>query len=124
MSLSLEEFKADGDWQTIFMEGGRQEPNMRGGVDEAGNPTTREVRAFKMSDVTKVIATAEGENDGPEWVGLFKTRDGIYLFVKAGCDYTGWDCQASCVAEWHTNLRQCKAMIDDESRERLFPVGS
>lgn len=118
--MTLEEFKSDYDWRTIFMEGAYQEPNMKGGVDKAGNPTTREVRAFVMSDITEVLAISEGANDVEEWLGLFRTIDGVYLFVAAGCDYTGWDCQASSSAEWHTDPGQAKAMLSNEQRSRLF----
>jgi len=42
-------------------------------------------------DVEAIIAIEDGENDGPEWLGLFKMKDGRYLALEAGCDYTGWD---------------------------------
>lgn len=119
--MTLEDFKNDYDWKTIFMAGDYIEHNMVGGVDQAGNPTTREVRAFKMEDVAEIVAIDNGYNDGDDWVGVFKTHDGVFLYVKAGCDYTGWDCQASASAEWHTDLEQCKAMIGEEERKRLFP---
>jgi hypothetical protein len=121
--MTLEQFRDDGDWRTIFMDvrdtsGG----NLLGGVDSASNPTTREVRSFKMSDVAEVIAVANGEKDELSWIGLFRTVGGFYLFVEAWCDYTGWDCQSGASAEWHTDLDQAKAMISDGSRARLFPA--
>lgn len=121
--MTLDEFKNDYDWRTIFMEGDYKESNMMGGVDSASNPTTREVRSFTMSDIVEVVAADNGERDAVSWVGVFKTADGAYLYVSAGCDYTGWDCQASSSAEWHTDLEQCKAMIHENERLRLFPEG-
>lgn len=53
-----------------------------------------ESRTYKRSDVVEVIAMEDGENDGADWVGVFKMVDGMYLFVYGGCDYTGWDCQS------------------------------
>lgn len=49
---------------------------------------------FQRTDVAEVLATADGENDGPNWLGVFKLKDGRYAFLSAGCDYTGWDCQS------------------------------
>ncbi len=42
-------------------------------------------------DVVEILGIAEGENDGPEWLLLAKMRDGRFLSLSAGCDYTGWD---------------------------------
>jgi hypothetical protein len=47
-----------------------------------------------MEDVKDIIASEAGENDGSEWIGIFLLRNGKYLFLKAGCDYTGWDCRS------------------------------
>ena len=42
-------------------------------------------------DVEAIIAIDDGENDEANWLGLFKMKDGRYLALSAGCDYTGWD---------------------------------
>lgn len=73
------------DWDHIFS-------------NYTSQPThTRERKVVDVSyaseDVDEILALEEGENDGPEWVGLFKMKDGKYLTVRAGCDYTGWGCQ-------------------------------
>lgn len=46
------------------------------------------------SDVEEIIGIDEGENDGNDWIGLFRMKNGTFVFLSAGCDYTGWDCQA------------------------------
>lgn len=51
--------------------------------------------SFGIDDVAEVISAVEGENDGPSWIMAGKLKDGRYFFLEAGCDYTGWDCQAS-----------------------------
>lgn len=43
-----------------------------------------------LKDVVEVVSYEDGDNDGPDWVGVFKMNDGRYLAVRAGCDYTGW----------------------------------
>ena len=50
---------------------------------------------FSRDDVAEIIAIEEGYNDGDNWIGLFRLKDGRFGFLSAGCDYTGWDCQAS-----------------------------
>ncbi len=44
-----------------------------------------------IKDVVEVIAAAEGENDGPNWLAVVRMADGRFAKVFAGCDYTGWD---------------------------------
>jgi len=82
----------DYDWQQIFEGSDNDAPYTRG-------PT--HVRTKKIvdvhytrADVVRVIATSDGEADEREWVGLFEMRDGKFVSVRAGCDYTGWDCRA------------------------------
>lgn len=69
---TIEEMKEDYDWQEAFAYAG-----------------------FTMDDVDSVIASDDGENDGESWIAVFKLKDGAFAYLEAGCDYTGWDCQAS-----------------------------
>lgn len=46
---------------------------------------------FKREDVKRVLLMSNGDNDGPDWIGLFELNDGRYAGLSAGCDYTGWD---------------------------------
>jgi hypothetical protein len=43
-------------------------------------------------NVKRIVAMVLGENDGPNWTGVFEMNDGRFISVCAGCDYTGWDC--------------------------------
>jgi hypothetical protein len=49
---------------------------------------------FGIEDLTATKYTSDGQNDGDDWVGVFLLRDGRWAYLSAGCDYTGWDCQA------------------------------
>lgn len=51
---------------------------------------TGDTSGFEIRDVAEVIARVDGENDGANWCGVFRLRDGRFAFVEAGCDYTGW----------------------------------
>lgn len=66
---------------------------------EAG-PASAVWRTPPRPDEGVAVALVEGENDEADWYGLFygihRAVDGapMWTFVQAGCDYTGWDCQA------------------------------
>lgn len=46
--------------------------------------------AFTRGEVETIIAMVDGENDGPDWVGVFRLKDGRFACIRAECDYTGW----------------------------------
>lgn len=50
---------------------------------------------FSIEDVEEVLAHCDGENEGASWLSFGRLKDGRFYFLAAGCDYTGWDCQAS-----------------------------
>lgn len=50
---------------------------------------------FSFQDLERVIYTVDGDNDGPDWMGIFALKNGSFGVVHAGCDYTGWGCQES-----------------------------
>lgn len=74
----------------------------------------------RIDDIAKVIMHEYGENDGPSWLLVGRLKDGRYFFLEAGCDYTGWDCQASGdiqVADSLDNLK--RYCMTESARERL-----
>lgn len=110
-SATAEHVKDDCDWQEAFKY-----------AHEVSNPVTRETIKYEnpIEEVAYVVAISEGSNDGPEWVGIFLMKDGKFLFLAAGCDYSGWGCQASGHAEWHNSLKTLWSCITvDDHRERL-----
>ena len=50
---------------------------------------------FTFQDIERVIYTVDGDNEGPDWMGIFALKNGSFGVVHAGCDYTGWGCQES-----------------------------
>lgn len=89
MLLELE----NGDWEEVFKYATPQ-------LCEAGhkhgpvNPYFCKpvpTNAFTRDDVCRIIAMEDGENDGPDWVGVFELKDGRFASIRAGCDYTGFD---------------------------------
>lgn len=80
----------DYDWAEVFGEGGggNTTPDVDSLDETPTDPVLRE-------NVAEIIVMVNGENDGDDWVGLFRMNDGRWLAAQGGCDYTGWDCRAS-----------------------------
>lgn len=75
------------DWQQAFDVSASPEAVFR-------SPTAVDTTAFGREDVSEILAIDEGENDGDNWVAVFKLVDGRFAAIGAWCDYTGWDCQS------------------------------
>jgi hypothetical protein len=89
----------DYDWGQAFQYCGEQNEEE---YFQSGSPDIRTIpgfpvsnATFRRSDVVEILGYSEGYNDGPAWLMLGKLNDGRYFALTAGCDYTGWDCQAS-----------------------------
>ena len=86
MGTTVDEMRESYDWQEAFK------------YAEGGEPTegyAGSLAGFTFDDVAEVIACDDGENDGPDWIAVFRLHDGRFAFLSAGCDYTGWGCQES-----------------------------
>lgn len=73
--------------EAIRSQDGPSKPFVCDGAGCSDNPVD-------ASDLARVVASSEGENDVSTWVAVALLSDGRYAFLEAGCDYTGWDCQA------------------------------
>lgn len=83
------------------------------------NPDIEIGKLLDASTFCKVYYRQVGENDGDDWVFIIQRKDGVYVYFKASCDYTGFDCQGggnvSYSREWSifwdmcldTNGRSC-----------------
>ena len=88
IETTLDEMRGDEnyDWRYVFAyaDGGQSSPSFV-------PPTPDKVAApFDRLSVAEVLASVEGENDGPEWAAILRLHDGRFAYVEAGCDYTGW----------------------------------
>lgn len=106
------------DWQEIFSD-----PNLQGKqYTRPAHVRERKMRdeAYKAEDVAEILAMIEGESDGADWIGLFKMNDGKFMCVRAGCDYTGWDCQAGGSSDYADTLQDVIAGgLTADERDRL-----
>lgn len=79
---------------------------------------------FKRDDVVEIIGIQSGDDGdgGATWSGLIAGRlaDGRWFSLRAGCDYTGWDCQSG----GHANVASSRETLirmglDDTERKEL-----
>jgi hypothetical protein len=77
-----------------------------------------------LREVAAVIA--EDRSPGPsgygeeEIVGVFRLKDGRFLYVSGGCDTTGWDCQSSAFGAVMDKLDDLvRSHVTNDDRRRL-----
>lgn len=58
------------------------------------NPQSR----FNTRDIARILAVHEGYNDEEDWRWILELKDKTFVYLRGGCDYTGWDCQSSAVS--------------------------
>ncbi len=68
---------------------------------------------FTVFDIEAVLAVHEGENDGDDWRWILKlkknapaAKNGKFVFMQGGCDYTGWDCQSWATGMFTTSAKK------------------
>jgi hypothetical protein len=82
------------DWAEVFGEGGGG--NCTSIIPQPQPPSyAGSLATFSREDVIEIYQMQDGENDGPDWIIYGRLQDGRYFAARGGCDYTGWDCQAS-----------------------------
>ena len=91
--ITIADLLASYDWEEVFGEG--TGGNCDGVIQVVPPGASISSEGVKRTDVVEIIAAVNGENDEADWVGVFRLSDGRYLVAEGGCDYTGWDCQAS-----------------------------
>jgi len=103
------------DWAEVFGEGsgGNCTP-----INPQPQPPDSDVSraTFGREDVAAIIAMEDGEKDEKDWIIYGILKDGRYFSARGGCDYTGWDCQASNsgdVAKTITDIEKF-GLTDDE----------
>jgi hypothetical protein len=111
----------DYNWKEAFGAAGKEqgtELNEMPVVVQFAEPVSTE--PFDREDVVEIIAISDGENDGENWLGVFKLKDGRYAMIDAGCDYTGWGCREWGTAEVAGTLHEMVRFgLSDQQRRRL-----
>ena len=66
-------------------------------------PSIEPKNLLNMANWKKVYYYQEGENDSDEWVIVCKNKDDVYIYLRASCDYTGFDCQGGGMISFSKN---------------------
>lgn len=118
IEATLEQIKDSSDWAQVFAD--ESDGNVYKIVHTVPPGSTVSDAPMTRDDIAEVLASVNGENDGPDWLGLFRLFDGRYLIASGGCDYTGWDCQTG------NNLAVARTLedaiqfgLDDLEQKRL-----
>jgi hypothetical protein len=95
MTVNLDKLREDYDWRQVFKYAGWRDPEgyhnpPTNGPEVAYPGCTVSIEPFGPDDVAEIIAAEEGENDCSDWICVLKLKDGRYVSLRAGCDYTGW----------------------------------
>lgn len=124
MSESMIEALNDYDWHEAFGYAGEEGTCAAGGRISVALGSSCAPSPFSRADVIELRHHRVGENDGANWLACGLLRDGRWFFLEAGCDYTGWDCQASGSAvvadSWDALLLYA---LTDEARD-AFGLGA
>lgn len=85
------------DWQKAFEYAGEISEFGNDGSPNISTLTFGEktsIDPFTRENVKRIYGICEGEHDGLSWIVYGQLNDGRWFYLEAGCDYTGWDCQA------------------------------
>ena len=98
------------DWEEAFKYAGELYVNAYGCLSTS----------FTREDVIEIYGMDNGENDERPWRIYGRLNDNRYFYLEAGCDYTGWNCQADGSA-WVSSTRNgiIREGLTEEAR-RIF----
>lgn len=97
IDTTIEEMRESSDWGCIF----------------------RRYASFTFDEVDEVLASAEGGNAGPNWVAVFRLKDGRFAYLTAGCEYTGWECGGIGDSETADSIETIAVYMTDDDKSRL-----
>lgn len=112
------------DWKEAFGYAGEEGACGQAVIRPALPPDlhTYNLSPFTREDVALVCGLIEGENDGPPWRIYGQLKDGRWFYLEAGCDYTGWDCQAGGSATISDNKEELIRFGLDDRARKLFKL--
>lgn len=109
--MDIETFSKNYNWRCAVKEASSEPDPIPGYIGNC---------KWGMDDIESIPYSSEGENEGPCWLAILYLEDGRYVFMSAGCDYTGWDCQAGGRSLVSDDLGELIALgISLEEKERL-----
>lgn len=122
VEITMDQLLTDYDWAQVFAD--ENAGNVNKDTRPAVPGSTVDLTPPTRADVVEIVAAVNSENDGASWEGAFRLRDGRWLFAEGGCDYTGWDCQASNSLTVATSLDELLVYgMSEQQAERLGLAG-
>lgn len=73
---------------------------------------------YGVEDIAYVLALVPGHNDEMDWFWVLRLCDGRYIYTRAGCDYTGWHCQAWGSSSAHASAEEAAQCAPEEDGGR------
>ena len=78
---------------------------------------------FGIEDIAEILAVWEGTHDEEDWVWILRRKEESlpnprapkFIWLQAGCDYTGWDCRS-----WITEIEYDHDISRIEERLQKF----
>lgn len=103
--MTVQEFLEDYDWKSALNEavGGCYHYDYESSPDDPYKDLNAPAKEFAQN-MKRVIACVKGERDEDDWLALIEMQDGRVAWLRAGCDYTGWDCRASGSVEYNSSI--------------------
>lgn len=118
--LTIEGMAEEYNWRETFGFAGQPGTCNDSHVMRVDGGKTEGCTPFTINDVAAVLAMDEGENDGPPWQITMLLWNGVFVFLEAGCDYTGWSCVAAGTAWKADTLEELLRWgYNDRARERV-----
>lgn len=110
----------DYDWKQAFGYAGEPDTDGRARLIKTISEPDISLEPFTREDVQDIYGLDGGVHDEIDWVIYGKLKDGRYFFLKAGCDLTGWDCQADGITVVSDSKEDIERFgLDREARERF-----
>lgn len=75
---------------------------------------------FTIDDVVKKLAVIEGANEADAWHWILELKDGRFVYLTGGCDYTGWDCQSSATSSIWPTCREALTAVDSRRKSGIL----
>lgn len=74
-------------------------------------------KGYTVDDIEIVLAVWEGANEGDDWRWILQLKNGSYVLLEGGCDYTGWDCQSWATSWFFASVEEALDNSKLDSRE-------
>lgn len=105
------------DWAEVFGEG--KEGDNRKDVDVCPEGAEVDITPPFREDVVEIIAMKDGCAGYAPWMGIFRLKDGRFVYAEGECDFVGWTWSNT----WLEVANSLEDFLDDLEDFRLARLG-